>query len=200
MRTLRTATPAAALLIGIALSWPVAAAADPAPDETTAPAPSTGPPPPSRVGSVLAQTGQPASGPFGLPDLSAHGLELLLGQNSTPAAPGTDTAVAAPDLRAFDNQYLLPQNITPAAPGQGALGPGIGSEDPNASNGRLALLRRLHAMYQAGDLEGALLGQRPAEQLDEPLPGTAPAPGSYPPPALERNTADPSPLPPPPPG
>ncbi len=192
MRTLRTAVPAATLLIGVALVCAVPAAADPAPDDTAAPAPSTGPPQPSRVGNVLAQTGQPATGPFGLPDLSAHGLELLLGQNAAPAAPGTDTAVRAPDLRAFDNQYLLPQNVTPAAPGEGALGPGIGSEDPNASNGRLALLRRLHAMYQAGGLEGALLGQRPAEQLGEPLPGTAPGPGSYLPPGLGQNLADPA--------
>ena len=82
----------------------------------------------------------------------------------------------APDLRAFNSQYLLPQNVAPAAPGQGVPEPGFGSDDPNAA-GRLAFLKRLHAMYQAGDLDGALLGQVPPEQLGEPLPGTAPGPG-----------------------
>jgi hypothetical protein len=39
-------------------------------------------------------------------------------------------------------------------------------------------------MYQAGGLKGAFLGQLPKEQLDEPLPGTAPGPEIYIPPGL----------------
>ena len=101
--------------------------------------------------------------------------------------------MVAPDLQAFDNQYLLPQNVTPAAPGHGTPAAGIGSDDPNASNGRLAMLRRLHAMYQSGGLDGALLGQRPAEQLGDPLPGTAPGPEIYLPPGLGQNLSGPPP-------
>ena len=189
------AAPAGLIALGIALICSVPAAADPPAEDTVAPAPPTGPlpPPGTSLGSVLAQNGSAPTGPLGLPDLSAHSLELILGQNSAPAAPGAGTAVVAPDLQAFDNQYLLPQNVTPAAPGHGTPAAGIGSDDPNASNGRLAMLRRLHAMYQSGGLDGALLGQRPAEQLGDPLPGTAPGPEIYLPPGLGQNLSDPPP-------
>ena len=192
-----------ALTLGTAVYWSVPAVADAPPaDPTTAPpAPPIGlTPPPAAVGNVLAQNGSEPAGPLGLPDLSAHSLELLLGQNAAPAPPGTDVPVLAPDLRAFNNQYLLPQNVTPAAPGQSDPDVGIGSDDSNAVAGRLDLLKRLHAMYQAGDLDGALLGQRPAEQLGEPLPGTAPGPEIYLPPGLGQNLSDPAAPPLPPPG
>ena len=76
------------------------------------------------------------------------------------------------------------------------MGPSAG--DP--STGRLAFLRRLHTMYQAGDLKGSLLGQMPEDQLGEPLPGTAPGPGIYLAPGLGENIPDPSAAVPPPAG
>jgi hypothetical protein len=129
---------------------------------------------------------------LGLPDLSAIGPALLLGQNVVPAAPGAPTAVTAPDLRAFNGDYLLPQNIAPAAPGQGVAADGVGPTPQDPGTGRLAFLRRLHGMYQDGGLAGAFLGQVPDEQLGEPLPGTAPAPGIYLPPGLGQNLPDPA--------
>jgi hypothetical protein len=51
-------------------------------------------------------------------------------------------------------------------------------------------------------LKGGLLGQMPQEQLGEPLPGTAPPPGTAVSPGLEQYLPDPAPAdaPPPPAG
>lgn len=149
-------------------------------------------PPPSSIGSALTQSDSAASGPLGLPDLAAYAPGLLLGQYAVPSAPGAPATVAAPDLRAFNGDYLLPQNVAPAAPGQGVPADGLGPTPQDSSTGRLAFLRRLHGMYQDGGLTGAFLGQVPDEQLGEPLPGTAPAPGIYLPPGLGQNPPDPA--------
>ena len=109
-----------------------------------------------------------------------------------PSAPGAPATVAAPDLRAFNGDYLLPQNVDPAAPGQGVPADGFGPTPQDSGTGRLAFLRRLHGMYQDGGLTGAFLGQVPDEQLGEPLPGTAPAPGIYLPPGLGQSPPDPA--------
>ena len=171
------------------------AAADPVPSDPAEPVPL---PPNASVGSVLAQSDEPAAGPLGMPDLSAYAPGLLLGQNPVPSAPGAPNAAAPPDLHALNNQYLLPQNVAPAAPGQGEPGIGIGPSAEQPGTGRLAFLRRLHAMYSDGALDGALLGQVPDEQLGEPLPGTAPGPGVNVPPGLGFVLADPAvPAPPP---
>jgi hypothetical protein len=116
------------------------------------------------IGNVLAQAGNEAAGPFGLPDLSAYGPNLLLGQTVQPSLPGTPAA-SVPDLRAFTPEYLLPLNQTPAPPGQGTPAAGIAPNEDIPGTGRIAFLRRLYEMYQAGDLQGALLGQQPAEQF-----------------------------------
>jgi hypothetical protein len=197
-RTSRISRPrltlAAAATIGAALAGAASAGADPGPgDPLIPPAPPAGVVPPNAtVGSVLAQSGAPSTGPLGLPDLSAYAPGLLLGQNPVPSAPGAPGAVATPDLHAFNNQYLLPQNVTPAAPGEGVPDAGIGPSADQPGTGRLAFLRRLHEMYQGGALDGALLGQVPYEQLGEPLPGTAPGPETNVPPGLGFGLADPA--------
>ncbi len=191
-----------AVIVGLglgvaALLFSAPALADqPAPDPAVTD-PAGGPPPPyvpprSGIGSVLAQSDAAPAGPLGLPDLSSYTPGLLLGQNAVPSAPGAQVPVAAPDLRAFDSAYLLPQNVAPAAPGQGVQAEGIGPTPQDPSTGRLAFLRRVHTMYSDGDLAGALLGQVPDEQLGQPLPGTAPAPGIYLPPGLGLNSPDPA--------
>ncbi|MCV7344384.1 hypothetical protein [Mycolicibacterium rhodesiae] len=182
-----------AATIAAALIEPTTAAADPAPGDPAVPVP-----PNASVGSVLAQTDAAATGPLGLPDLSAYAPGLLLGQNPVPSAPGASNAAAPPDLHALNNQYLLPQNLAPAAPGQGEPDIGIGPSAEQPGTGRLAFLRRLHGMYAEGALDGALLGQVPYEQLGEPLPGTAPGPEVNVPPGLGFALADPAvPAPPP---
>jgi hypothetical protein len=149
-------------------------------------------PPTASIGNILAQNGSTPAGPLGLPDLSAYAPNLVLGQNPVPAAPGFVDPAVIPDLSAFNAGYLLPQNVKPAAPGQGTSAPGIGPDQDSPSAGRIAFLRRLHEMYQAGELRGAFLGQLPREQLGGPLPGTAPGPEIYIPPGLGQGVPDPA--------
>ncbi len=179
------------LLIGFGVGGAVPAIAaptdEPPPDPASAPAPIGLIPPIASIGNVLAQRGSNPAGPLGLPDLSAYAPSLVLGQSPVPAAPGSTDAPLVPNLNAFNAAYLLPQNLTPAAPGRGALAPGIGPDQDSPGAGRIAFLRRLHEMYEAGALTGALLGQVPKEQLGEPLPGTAPGPGIDIPPGLGFN-------------
>ena len=188
---------ATAAVIGVAVTGPANAIADPGPGDPPIPPPPPAVyvPPNATIGTALAQNGAPSTGPLGLPGLATLGPGLLLGQNQVPSAPGSPGAVATPDLHAFNNQYLVPQNVTPAAPGEGVTDAGIGPSADEPGTGRLAFLRRLHEMYQGGALDGALLGQVPYEQLGEPLPGMAPGPDIYVPPGLGLGLADPAPAP-----
>lgn len=163
------------------------AVAEPVDDQPTDPSPAPAAPtgfipPVASFGNILGQTGSDPAGPLGIPDLSAYAPNLVLGQNPVPAAPGTADPAVIPNLSAFNVGYLLPQNLKPAAPGLGTLAPGIGPDKDNPGSGRIAFLRRLHEMYQEGELTGAFLGQLPKDQLGEPLPGTAPGPEIYIPP------------------
>lgn len=129
-------------------------------------------PPPSQLLAPLAQDGS-AAGIAGLPPQIAGPGELMLGQHAVPSLPGTGPT-APPHLNAFNNQYLLPQNLVPAAPGEGTVF-GVEPGQENADVRSIDYLRRLWEMYQAGGLEGGLLGQRPVEELNKPLPVEPPA-------------------------
>jgi hypothetical protein len=157
---------AAGVCAGHAAAEPADPGPTPAPVPSPVPAPAT--PAPAEllgaIGRVLSQAGNPAAGPLGMPDLSAYGTNLLLGQTALPSLPGAPAATV-PDLRAFDTDYLLPQNTAPAAPGAGSPAPGIGPNDDIGGTGRIAFLRRLHEMYQSGGLQGALLGQQSPEEF-----------------------------------
>lgn len=156
------------------------------PAPTTPPA--VPPPPPegllAGIGTVMGQIGSTPSGPLGLPDLSAIGPALLLAQNPVPTEPGVPAAAAVPNLTAFDPDYLVPLNTDPAAPGEGVPAPGLGPDADSPGTGRLAFLQRLREMYAAGQLQGALLGQRPPEEVSDAAVATAPptAPPTTPPP------------------
>lgn len=196
-RVIRQA-PAALLAAGAAVVFAaVAHAQPPAPPEPLPPAPAPAPPPPPQgpvipvIGAplgpegwnMLAQAGQPAApGMLGAPPISGIDRTTALGQNAVPSAPGAGPGVG-PNLRAFNNAYGLPQNVVPAAPGQGQqfdVAPG----DENADvNGR-TWLGRFYDLAVDGRLHGALLNQVPQEQLGQPLPGTAPPPGTNIPPGL----------------
>lgn len=156
---LRSALSAGLTVAALGCAWP--ATADPAPPTPTPPALTELIP---AIGNVLAQTGSQPTGPLGLPDLSAYGSHLLLGQTVQPVLPGTPAATV-PDLGAFNPEYLLSQNSAPAAPGEGTPAAGLAPNDDVDGTGRIAFLRRIHEMYQAGALKGALLGQQPAEQF-----------------------------------
>lgn len=138
-------------------------------------------PPPAGVLFPLAQNGSPSQligGLPAMPDVSGQTAnEFVLGQHAVPAVPGT--APAAPiHMNPFNNAYLLPQNLAPSAPGAGQLF-GIAPGQENADIAGIEYLKRLYDMYQAGGLQGGLLGQRELDSLNKPLP-VAPVP---PPPA-----------------
>ena len=158
----RRSTLAAGLALGaLACAGPAGAEPPPPPPAPVPPAPADLIP---AIGSVLAQAGGQPSGPLGLPDLSAYGTNLLLGQTAEPALPGTPAA-SVPDLGAFNPEYLLSQNTAPAAPGAGIPAAGLAPNADIDGTGRIAFLRRIYEMYQAGALKGALLGQQPPEQF-----------------------------------
>ncbi|MCB0932250.1 MAG: hypothetical protein KDB71_10170 [Mycobacterium sp.] len=171
---------AATALMACAVAGAAPAAADPPgqPDQAAAePAPAQGPIETlTAIGNVLGQRDAGPAGPLGLPDMSANTATLLLGQNAIPTAPGSTAPAVVPNLSAFNAEYLLGQNLSPAAPGQGNAAPGIGPDQDNPGTGRIAFLRRLNEMYQAGGLKGALLGQLPTDELGQPtLPVTTPS-------------------------
>ena len=178
-RTFGAAALIAAFALGLApapMSWadpPVADDVVPAPDAVAAtPSPAPAPPLVSSIGNPLGQSGGGPTGPLGLPDLSAYGGNLLLGQNAAPAAPpapGAVTPVLLPRFSAFDPNYLVPQNLTPAIPGAGTPAPGIGPTPEDPGTGRIAFLKRLHEMYAEGELTGALLGQMSPEEFEANL-------------------------------
>ena len=152
---------------------PPAPGIDPAP-----PAPTGLIPPISTIGGLLGQTGIEPAGPLGLPDLATYGNALVLGQNLVPSVPGTADQAVTPSLEVFTDEYLVPLNLVPAAPGEGSPAPGIGPNADIPGAGRIAMLRRLHEMYQAGNLTGALLGQLPKDEFGQPmLPEADPPPG-----------------------
>ena len=152
---------------------PPAPGIDPAP-----PAPMGLIPPISTIGGLLGQTGIEPAGPLGLPDLATYGNALVLGQNLVPSVPGTAEQAVTPSLEVFTDEYLVPLNLVPAAPGEGSPAPGIGPNADIPGAGRIAMLRRLHEMYQAGNLTGALLGQLPKDEFGQPmLPEADPPPG-----------------------
>jgi hypothetical protein len=158
-----------------ALACAAPASADPAPDPAPAPAPAPSfIPQQAGIGNPLAQSGSQPGGLLGLPDLSAYGSSLLLAQNPDPAAPG---APVVPNLSAFNPEYLLGQNVTPAAPGDGTAAPGLAPDGDIPGTGRIAFLRRIHEMYQAGDLKGALLGQQSPEQFADQAAAPPPSAG-----------------------
>jgi hypothetical protein len=206
------------LAFGAAVAFAATAVADPPPDPLPADPADPGPPPPPPgpnipfVGplgpngfSPLAQVGQePVNGPGGLGAPAVIGLDQtsILGQNVVPSAPGTGPGIV-PSLNPFNNAYGVQQNVKPAAPGQGQEF-GVAPGDENADVSRRQFFGRYIDMQRAGMLKGGLLGQMPQQQLGEPLPGTAPLPGTNVPPGLVQYLPDPvdpnAPPPPPPPG
>jgi hypothetical protein len=179
------------------------AAADPAAATPTDPAMPVPPsaPVPTGVDAPLAQNGS-AAGPLGgIGDLVGNGtvdLLGLLGQTTRPAVPGEDPGTP-PEAYPLNNGYLLPQNVVPSAPGQGTV-VGVAPGQENTDTSAIDYLQRLYASYQRGGLSGAMLGQRSLDQLGEPLPGTAPPPGTPMPAGLGQDLPDQPPdLAPPPP-
>jgi hypothetical protein len=185
-----------ALMVGAAIALSATAAADPGdPADPGAPPPPAGPTipiigqPMTTGWGVLAQTGEPANpAALGAPPVAGLDRDTVLGQNAVPSAPGANPG-APPNLNVFNNAYGLPQHIVPSAPGGEVFDVPQGEENDDVN--RRIWLGRYVDMYRDGRLKGGLLGQMPQEQLGEPLPGTAPPPGTNIPPGLVQFQPDP---------
>ncbi len=167
---IRVVSTALAAWTAVGLCCAATAVAAPPDEQPAEPVPA---PPPgliANIGGVLAQSGTAPTGPLGLPDLSAYAPALVLAQNPLPLAPGDAAVPTLPSLSAFNPEYLIGQNASPAAPGEGVPAAGIGPSAEDPGTGRVAFLRRLHEMYEAGLLDGALLGQQSPEPPSAPLP------------------------------
>ncbi|MGY4712520.1 hypothetical protein ACXDF8_23670 [Mycolicibacterium sp. CBM1] len=204
-RTLITGAAAAVLTVGAAVAATATAVADPPPVDPALPVDPAPPPPAQGLLPPQAAISDSLNG-FANYIAGDAGQQLLLGQTPTPAVAGTAPA-SPPSVDILDGaQMLMPQNYRVPTPDQTSpyqLAPGV--PGPFA---RVDAYKGVHAM-----LHGAL-GRMPADQLGQPLPGTAPPPGTNipagpeqflpdspppPDPALPAASADPALLPPPPP-
>ena len=124
-------------------------------------------------------------GPLGA--LSGGGSDFLLSQYPVPSVGGAPAAPPSVDVLR-DGQFLTPQNYRVPSPENSPdqLSPyplPLGEPGPFA---RVDAWKGLHAM-----VHGAL-GRMPADQLSQPLPGTAPPPGTNIPVGPMENLPDPA--------
>src|SRR5262249_31438464 len=203
-----SAAAAGLATFGAVVAFPPTAAADPPPppDPVPAPAPVDPAPPPPPPGPTIPLIGAPLAphglgmsartrrasvpGALGAPEVSGLDRYSVLGQNPLPSPPGAAPGVV-PNLNVFNNAYGVAQCLKPSAPGQCEqfdVAPG----DENADVTRRQWFGRYIDMYRAGMLKGGLLAQMPQEQLGEPLPDTAPPPGTNIPPGLMQFLPDPA--------
>lgn len=207
-RLLVTGAAAAVLAVGAAAVSMATAAADPPPADPAVPVDPAAPPPPQGFIPPPGTISDSVSG-FASYLAGPAGNQLLLGQTPAPAVAGTAPA-APPSADVLDgSQMLFPQTYRTV---QGADDPTPSPYDlqtgvPPGPFARVDALKGVHAM-----IHGAL-GRMPADQLGQPLPGTAPPPGTNipagpeqflpdpatpPNPAVPAPPADPALLPPPP--
>ena len=159
---------AGGLSVGAAVAAAATAAADP-----DAPPPPTDPvaAPPPGLSDILAQPvtsilGQPAQTGSGVP------VDFLLSQNPVPSVPGPQPPPPMDLNTALSgNSYLLPQNFKLAPPDEGNMY-SIGQGDVLDQPSLIPTLKGGHALWHAG------MGRLTLDQLGQPLPGTAPPPGT----------------------
>jgi hypothetical protein len=158
------------LAAGTAVASAATAAADPPPppppgDQTNPVAP----PPPglndALANPVTAILGDPAGPPGGAP------VDLLLSQYQVPSVPGEQPQGLDINQAITGNAYLLPQNYANPTPGDGSpygTAPGTITDRPDL----ISSLKGAHGLWHGA------MGRLDPSQLGEPLPGTAPPPGT----------------------
>lgn len=179
-----TAAASVFLVAGAALAFAGSATADPVPPGPPGPADSAPPaPPPPDPGPALTPTTSFSNYVAGI---SGLGPELMLGQSPVPALPGTTTPAALPSADVLNAaQLLAPQNYR--VPSADQTSPYILEQGvPPGPFARINEWKGVHAM-----VHGAL-GRMPADQLGQPLPGTAPPPGVNIPAGPEQFLPDPA--------
>ncbi len=183
------ADPAIPLPAPVDPAAPPPADAPPADPAAAAAAPNAAAEPPSLLGQ-LAQVAQ--GNPYAtMKDLigSAPQPTMILG--SAPLPPGVDTTYLKPGQDPLSlAAQLKPQNFRMPAPDQAspyALSP----NDNPSPFARVNAFKGVHAITHSS------LGRMPGSELGQPLPGTAPAPGTNIPAGLEQFYVDPAAAPPP---
>jgi hypothetical protein len=182
------------LVVGAAVASSATATADPAPPPPADPAapgplpdaspPDPAAPPPTALGTMgaILNQGQPTGA-------NPTGFDLGLTQTPIPALPGTQpSSMPAGALNA--GQYLFGPNMKLAEQGQQSMY-SAGPTDMNAppASGRIDAIQRAHGLWHMG------IGQMPQDQLGQPLPGTAPPPGTNIPQGLGQDSPDQPPAP-----
>jgi len=159
----------------VALSLSAVAAADPLPPaDPPAPVDAIPPAPEPQVTKF---------GPLGALPASGYGMDLLLGQYPAPGLPGAAPAAGPSPEVLGAGQFLIPSNYRVPTPDQLSPYPlPAGVPGPFA---RVDGLKGLHAI-----VHGAL-GRMPIGELSDPLPGTAPPPGTNIPVGPVQNLPDP---------
>jgi hypothetical protein len=173
------------LAAGVALASTATATADPEPQPADPGFPTPPPPSPSNPAIDNPLTG------FANFFLNSTGGDLMLSQSAVPALPGS-APFSPPNVDLLQpTQLLLPQNYRVPPPDQ--VSPYPLAEGEPGPFARVDALKGVHAI-----LHGAL-GRMPAAELGQPLPGTAPPPGTNIPAGPEQFLPDPAALAPPPP-
>jgi hypothetical protein len=183
---------ASMLAVGAAVASAGTAAADPLPPAPADPATPDAPPPPagfipppSTIGSTLAQdqdNGQPI-GPGGLPGCffanpansdsgSGPCPDFLLSQYATPATSGQPATIMGGANALSTAGYLLPPNIRMSEQGQGPTFYGLTGDDNAPITSRWDAISRARGAFHD------VMGHLDQDQLGDPLPGTAPPPGT----------------------
>jgi hypothetical protein len=177
--TARNVAVAGVLSIIVTVACAATAAADPDPGVT---------PPPPAVNDVLAPTvtsllGAPAQPNSGAP------VDLSLSQYPVPSAPGAQPPVPMDLNTAISgSSYLLPQNYKLAGPDEGDIY-SVGQGDVPDRPSLIPALKGAHALWHGA------MGRLTPDQLGQPLPGTAPPPGTNLPPGPVEYLPDPPPWP-----
>ena len=181
-----TAALTAAGLGVVAVAGAATATADPeAPPPVIAPDGDPAAPPPPPVDPLYAAAGETKDNPVtAMADLMGTSTSpvMVFGQSIAPGAPGAEQLVPATSL--MPQYYRMP---TPdlTSPYQ------LTQDAPAGPFARIDAFKGVHAL-----LHGAL-GRMPADQLGDPLPGTAPPPDVVIPAGPEQFLPDPAAVPPP---
>jgi hypothetical protein len=176
------------LAAGAAVAFSATAAADPPPPPPPPDASNPVAPPPPGLNDALANPvtallGNPQGPPGGTP------VDLLLSQYQVPSVPGEQPPGLDVNTAISGNAYLLPQNYSNPTPGEGSpygTAPGTVTDRPDL----ISSLKGAHGLWHGA------MGRLAPEQLGEPLPGTAPPPGTNIPQGLGEDLPN-GPLPPP---
>ena len=176
-----TAAVAAAGLGVVAVAGAATAAADPEPaPPIVAPDADPAAPPPPPVDPLYAAAGTTKDNPVAaLADLMGTSRSPLtvFGESVPAGAPGADQLV--PPTALMPQYYRMPTTDM-TSPYQ------LTQDAPPGPFARVDAFKGVHAL-----LHGAL-GRMPADQLGDPLPGTAPPPGFVLPPGPEQFLPDPA--------